>query len=506
MNKWYYIMSIVLLLGVCGCEKFLEESSQNEVRPGSVIDLEELLMGEVYPVGTTFHNFLDLLTDDVDSRFSNPSESMSPFFVKRWGPVFTFQKDMYELLQYTGVMGTTGTRLDCYEHYFKRIKGCNVVLEMLDKVKGDDDAKANVRGQALAMRAWLYFMVVNLYGQPYNANPNAPGVPLLTSSMVKDLWPPRASVAAIYAQVEADLLEALPLIERYGQANNKYKVTDMFVYTFLSRMYLYMENWEEAEKYATKGIQKNPNLLNLANFVQASAPGSLTEHLYSLNSPEAIWWGYGTDDEFWAFDWPIALTMLNKTGAYKVSSSLQGLYEYQNVVDDRKDMRYIYYYSTWNLWIDSNTGAVERPGHVSGNKKSTGTASTSAVKGMRVAELYLNRAEARIHLGKEAEARDDLNFLRRHRYDTRYVAYQHITHSGEALVQFCKDERRRELSYEDHRWFDLRRYGMPEIRHTYQEEAGQSPQVYTLTQGDPRYVFAFPEYVLKRNPSLTQNP
>ena len=505
MNKAiYYIASIILLSSLSGCDKFLEESSQNEVRPGSVIDLEELMTGEVYPVGTTFHNYLELLTDDVENYCNDNGQY--PGIAQRWVSAFTWQKDMYEQLAVSGAVNANGSRIDTYEHYYNRIKGCNVVLDMLDKVKGEDSAKANVEGQALAMRAWFYFMLVNLYAQPYNApgvDINAsPGVPLITTSAVKDLYPIRASVADVYAQIEADLLKALPLLEQHGQQNRKFKATDMFVYTLLSRMYLYMEEWDKAIEYATKGLQKNPNLCNLADYVTETGTGTFTDGLYGINSPEAIWWGYGLlNQEYEAYDWGMFMYNLR---VYGVSTGLRNLYETSGNADNRMDMRYTYYYFWKNLYYPFFQYSM-----VYGDKASrTTTLSSRTVKGMRVSELYLNRAEAYIHAGgRDSEALSDLNTLRRHRYDTHKEAYQSVSGiSGDELLSFCRDERRRELSFEDHRWFDLRRYGMPEIKHTIQLDITEPAVEHILEQGSPRYVLPLPQYVHDRNYNLVPNP
>ena len=81
---------------------------------------------------------------------------------------------------------------------------------------------------------------------------------------------------------------------------------------------------------------------------------------------------------------------------------------------------------------------------------------------LRISEAYLNRAEAYAQLGRTAEAMADLNKLKRHRI-TGYVD-ETIT-DAEALLQEIRDERRRELCFDELRWFDLRRYGMPSITH-----------------------------------------
>ena len=137
--------------------------------------------------------------------------------------------------------------------------------------------------------------------------------------------------------------------------------------------------------------------------------------------------------------------------------------------------------------------------------------SGSSARGMRVAETYLNRAEAKIRLFLENgndqlrnEALEDLNYLRSFRFKRPYSDVNNIT-DGQELLKFCLEERRRELSFEDHRWFDLRRLGMPELRHTISFSEGQQQEV-ILEEGSDRYVLLIPTKVLERNPALVQNP
>ena len=76
---------------------------------------------------------------------------------------------------------------------------------------------------------------------------------------------------------------------------------------------------------------------------------------------------------------------------------------------------------------------------------------------------------------------------------------------GNELLEFYKEERRRELCFEEHRWFDLRRYGMPKLTHVVTISEGQ-PVEYTLPEKDPRYVLPIAREVLDKNPALRQNP
>ena len=489
---------------MAGCDSFLEETSQNEMRPSSADDLQQLLMGEVYVAGhstdNVFHMYLELLTDNVTCKFVDDSWRL-PLY-EQYYPVYTWQDDMYKLLELNGK--TQG--IDTYAHYYRGIKGCNVVLDMLEEVTGSTDQKANVRGQALAMRAYFYFMLVNLYSQPYNAPGidlnTALGVPLILSSEVKDDYPHRASLASVYESVERDLLEAVELLQEQEGDNNVFRATDMFCYALLSRMYLYMERWEEAAEWASTGLEKNASLLDLAQLTVPYAGYYFpSENVYSRNSPELIWAGYGNANQY---------DFASGYFTFIPSPELMELYQSNpDNAQNKGDLRALYYYKYARDYAAG--GTTYDP--ICGIRQPYIAESYYPIKGLRVAELYLNRAEANIRLylengeeGLRAGALEDLNYLRSHRFDTRNEPYVDVDYEGEELLDFCLDERRREFAYEDHRWFDLRRCGMPEIKHEFQLNASSAPTTYILPEGGNRYVLPIPRTALDKNYNLEQNP
>ena len=497
------IWFLVCWIGICGCGDFLDEVSQNEMRPSSADDLQQLLMGEVYSAGhseNVFHMYLDMLTDDVTCNYSK--DPMVQQYYKRYWPVYAWQFDMFEQLESSSVQGA-----DTYDHYYRCIKGCNVVLDMLDKVTGSEEQKANVKGQSLAMRGYFYFMLVNLFAKPYNAPDidieKAPGVPLITTSEVSDDYPKRASIAKVYSRVEKDLLEALPLLREHGGNNSKFKASEMFCYTLLSRLYLYMEKWEEVEKYASMGLTKNSSLYDLA-----SAPWQTwgmiyapNENIYGRKSEEVSWLGYGNSYEY---------DFAQSGFTFVPSPELVQLYDFtESNVNNRGDLRLRYYYEYARDFFSPLMDIKIKYGI----RKEYTMEANYPIQGMRVAELYLNRAEANIHRYLEnkedslrVSALADLNFLRSFRYDTRNESYTNVDYSGDELLEFYKEERRRELAFEDHRWFDLRRYGMPEITHVYQGSESEIPVTYVLEQGSERYVLPIPRSVLDKNYNLEANP
>src|SRR5690606_19656444 len=74
--------------------------------------------------------------------------------------------------------------------------------------------------------------------------------------------------------------------------------------------------------------------------------------------------------------------------------------------------------------------------------------------------MYLNKAEALAILNRTNEAHTALNEVRKYRFTAANLPV--VTETGEALVNLIRDERRLELCFEGHRWFDLRRYAVNE--------------------------------------------
>ncbi|MEJ1729973.1 RagB/SusD family nutrient uptake outer membrane protein, partial [Escherichia coli] len=96
------------------------------------------------------------------------------------------------------------------------------------------------KGQALTLRALMYFDLVRLYGKPYNMEKTALGVPLALEPLDASAQPSRATVEQVYTQIVKDLTDGAPLL-------NKTKANGYINYyankAILARVYLYMENW-----------------------------------------------------------------------------------------------------------------------------------------------------------------------------------------------------------------------------------------------------------------------
>ena len=100
------------------------------------------------------------------------------------------------------------------------------------------------------------------------------------------------------------------------------------------------------------------------------------------------------------------------------------------------------------------------------------------------------------------DAMNDLNALRAKRIE----GYQEETISDvEALIEAIRTERRKELCFEGHRWFDLRRYEMPSIKHVFQNSEDSPVMEFVLEEKDPMYTLPLPASVTRENTALVQN-
>ena len=515
MKQMKYKLLIVMAIGgLLGCSDFLAESSQSEVRPATVDELYQVMLGEAYWVHKQVGgvcNFLDILTDDIQTNASDGKEvAVSAMEARR--PLYAWEREMFE--ECASIVTNT------WDGYYNKIKGCNVILDYMDRVTGSDSKKMDMRGQCLVLRGWYYLQLVNLYGQPYNeGDPTKnPGVPLKLTMDVTDELYPRNSVSEVYEQIVKDLTEGLCLLKQYGTETSVFKVNANVARAILSRVYLYMENWDQAIAYADSVLEIKSSLCRMADFedidkVVKADMNSGENGVYNITVSNEVIWTFGTESQEYRL---LNVSLVGNPVPYGVSDNLINCFE--KGTDNTKvgDLRRYYNFKKYGIF--GTRGTFYSYGLKSG--ANGGSSNYWGVKGIRTAELYLNRAEAYCRKFMETgnaefrlKALADLNTLREARFDTRNTSYMLVenrsdikTTTGEDLFTFCQEERRRELAFEDHRWFDLRRWGMPRLEHRYQSVRGGVENVYVLEEKSLHYALPIPESVLDANKALEQNP
>ncbi|MFR4037991.1 MAG: RagB/SusD family nutrient uptake outer membrane protein [Butyricimonas faecalis] len=139
-----------------------------------------------------------------------------------------------------------------WQGLYEGILGCNLVLDNLDQKDGEHKLRESLRGEALTLRAWYYLHLVNFFGIAYNqGNPDTDlGVPLKLNSTVTGEFFPRNTVREVYSRIEQDLLEGNRLLTEYDYDRDYFRMGHLAAKAILSRLYLYMEEWDKALEYA----------------------------------------------------------------------------------------------------------------------------------------------------------------------------------------------------------------------------------------------------------------
>ncbi len=483
--KWMFYGILGSLLCLTSCGNFFDESSQDEIKPSTVEDLQGVMYKEAYPYLLASDSYLNLLTDEAqcngllnDHYSTQHADGM---------PLFTYNVNMFDgTLTFPDVANS-------WKLYYEKIMGCNVVKDYLDEVSGTEKEKNAMLGQVLFLRAYYYLKLAMIYCQAYSGNgvnPNTTlGLPLQLTMTVSDNFPTRSTLYETYAQIESDLLQSAQLLKDNYKADSSFRVDDLAAYVLLSRLYLYMGRSEDlgnAVKYADLAISEGPALTNFASF--ESQYGS--KGVFDPDVSSEVIWAYGTPSfQNSAY---FVTESYTEQHPYTVSNSLLSLYE-------NNDLRYKSYFQPNQYFSIHYT-----------YKK--GTVNTNyGDNGIRMAEVYLNRAEALIReykvdgdASKCTKALSDLNTLRRSRYASQTYADINIT-DADKLLDFCLKERQRELCWEEgFRWYDIKRLGLS-VAHNYIDVGGNS-KIYTLESNSLLYALPIPYDAIDRNNKLEQNP
>lgn len=165
----------------------------------------------------------------------------------------------------------------------------NNLLEQIDKIKasGSTENFNDYIGQALTARALIYFDLVRLYGEPYNENKSALGVPISLTSLPYTAQPKRNTVEETYQQILKDLKDAEPLISKPTNST-ALKTTEGFINFYANkalqaRVYLYMDDFENAQTAAEEVISSNLyTLYSNTNWVGSWASQYGSESIFEL--------------------------------------------------------------------------------------------------------------------------------------------------------------------------------------------------------------------------------
>lgn len=459
--------------------------------PESVTQYEAMLHKEAF-LDVSWFYLSDFMTDDITE---NPSATTSA--KNTYKSLYTWKRDVERDGEGQVITATNSM----WKNLYNDILVANYIIENGPKATGTADERNYLVAEAYFVRGRAYLELVNIYAPVYDASTasSTPGVPLRLDTGVSNDYT-RASVAAVYSQIESDLKEAVRLFGTTPTKKSLWHPNTDAAQLLLSRVYLYKGEWQNVvdatESLAGRQLYDLTRRPNSPMIVETNS-----EVLHSYGSPATLY--PGTDESLGIMEIPSIYQTNLTTCTYGASEEL--LSKFALATNDCRKY-------TWVINPQGGT-SMTVPAKWHGQFTQIGAYS------YRLAEAYLNRAEALAALGKLGEVQTLMT-----KYLTSRIANfssQRATYMPSASAdelewrKFVVDQRRLEFCFEDMRWFDLRRINSwyPHVlTHTFTLASSasgstnvtvQGTENYTLGVSSPNYVFELPEDETQINTTIT---
>lgn len=444
MHNIRKIYIAIILAGsflLSSCDSYLDIQPVGKVIPNTLSEYRALL-ATAYNKGA---KIIDKGVIDFRSDMSTASTSSAA------------QNAYSDIEKWNDITPSSSTREFQWETFYSVIYYANAIIDKQNQItEGSQEEINQLVGEAYLLRGYTHFILVNFYGQPYTkeGGPESKSIPLKWNLDLEET-PSRNTVKEIYTAILSDIESARKLINQESwEKKYSYRFSTLSVDAMESRVRLYMGEWEEAYEAAEQVLAKKTDLEDL-NKLDSKLPNDY-ESVETITAYEAIYYSSFASQAL------LSASFMQKYAA-------------------NQDLRPAKYYGTANE--DGNYPSLK-------NKQNCT---------FRTAELYLNAAEAAAHLNKMKEARTRLLQLMKKRYTPE--GYEEKVNAvsnmkKDALITEILEERARELAFEGHRWFDLRRTTRPRI------EKVLNGQSYILEENDSRYTLRIPQAAIDANPGL----
>jgi hypothetical protein len=387
--------------------------------------------------------------------------------------------------QYSSADISIRDNFTAFNLYYRIIDRVNRVLVALPNATAANAAqtalKDRLRGEALFLRAFCHFELYKYYSN------SSVGTDLAMAYMETPSLAPtaRIQVAPYFTKLKADLVAAKPLLPT--ALTDIFRATRPAASALQARVALYLKEYADAITFSTEYINAIP-LSPMNQFAGIWTDANRNEQAFKLSRTASLGGRIGS---LWRG------TSANSanigTVTWRPSDKLYDAYDKVN------DVRFASYIKDEAALITAG-----RPGRIiqkyAGTPYGTPTENVADAKVFRTGEMYLIRAEAHAEAGNLVSAAADLNALR----TARITGYTNVTlATKDAAITAIMEERFKELPYEGHRFWDLKRRNLPVSRLLSDAPSAASQ---TLAAGSFRFLLPIPNAEIQANPVIQQNP
>lgn len=444
--KMKYLYIALFAFCLCGCDDFLDIQPTGKIIAETGAEYRALLT-DIYSKMPEDRGLTTLRSDEVDAD----SKSMTGIDYDSY----------YDIWNWTDYNRSPSSLYFGWRRYYHSCYIANYLIEHKNSItKATKDEIRQMVGESYMIRAYMHFVLANLYAPAYtNCSPETTrGIPLQLNADVNAVLK-CSSVEKVYRQILEDIDSAAVYmnVDRWEEGYT-YRFNTVTANALRARVALYMGDWNKALCEAEKVIAEYPELEDMT--VSSMLPTN-----------------YKSVESIMALEQVITPVLM---GVGHVSQELVKSYR-------SGDKRQKMYFTPVNLtrWTYRERNSSE--------ERCT----------FRAGEFYLIAAEAANELGNRADALKYIKALMEKRYTSnKYLEYSTPLDAmdKDALRSEIAAERRRELAYQGHRWFDLRRTDRPEIVKTFVTDGVE--ETFVLSQDDERYTLHFPSEAVAANPEI----
>jgi len=410
-------------------------------------------------------------------------------------------------------------------HWTTSYNAINEINLNLDAIAGIQDATSEEKnrweGELKFLRALYYFDLVKSYSYIPTfivEAQNRGGVVLNlkgfnSAADAVAYKPSRASIEEVYDQIMSDLYRSITLLTPSNRGRNY--ASRHAALALGSRVNLYRGNYARADSFATAAITLSGGIGSLTtttNYVAGWRAADHPEAIFQVNFATAAE-SIGQNEALSATHTTLSAPGIDKINSPRVGQgdlvpnafllgqlgitghNFSSTLSATSTGTPRTLPTLIYSNDIRNRLFEWGVLASGHFVEVTKWIGKNGSAHLDNVAVLRWAELYLNRAEARYHLNNSAGAWADLNVIRSARYEGFTVpSTQDLT--GQPLLDEILKQRMLEFAFEGHRFYDLKRYGLPIVK--------SSPAV-NLPASDFKILPMIPTSNIDGNPNMKQN-
>lgn len=477
MKKTLYSLLAVAALMLTSCEDFTDLQPKGKNLLTTTDQLEMLLNSELRGCGSDMRQ----MAGDMIYAFSNVATTISQPVKTRNVIIWTYDEaNMDKMAELT----TSDNDYSDFYGYIGTI--ANPILTKIDAATGTDAAKKQLKCEALTLRAWSFYMLVNKYAKAYNPTTAAstPGIILMTEDKDIQTAQPKSTVEEVYTQILKDINEAIELDGLPDVAVNKMRFNKPAAYAVKALTLLNMQKWDEAEEAAKQALAINSAVNDYNSSYQGTIQG-LIGGTYSVINRDKN----GTDEdyflngdlEFYNAYTPTTMANFEEGHAYKEKMGNMNM-AYDYLMDAGESMLgesgFNFTYDLNSLW---NNG------------------------GLRSTQMYLAIAECETHKGYYDTAMEYLDKVRVNRIDpAKYQPLKGTVSTEADAIAHVKQVTMNEDIYSVNIFIDKKRWNqLDDWKQDYSRTlAGKT---YTIKPDSKMWVFPFPMSVMNNNDKITQN-